>query len=599
MAIVELQKLILCGTRGQQPSVLEQLQQLGCVHLVPFQAPEELTRPIVQRRAKDAYRYLMRSPIKRRPTTDRSKFDRDQLIDELLQIRDRRAALSEEQDNLTQAVETLLPWGEFQMPPSDLIRPFRLHFYQVPLRDLKEIPADVVYEVVNQDGRFAYVIVIAEEPPESFVGDRVELDLGPLSELLQRLEEIEEELEELHWRRTSLTRWRSLLELDLDAADDQSAKEIAANGLQSDEEVFALRGWMPAVARADIEQLARENRLALIVSDPGETESPPTLLENPERVAGAEPCVTFYITPGYHTWDPTTIVFFSFSLFFAMIIADAGYGLLFAAVLGIGWRKFDAIKGGKRIRNLIVGIISATVVYGVLVGSYFGVGPSPGSFLDMIRIRIDGQPMMENQEAMMAITVAIGVAHLALANFITAYRKRNQLRALGHVGWAMLMIGGFLFGAGKFLDVSVLTSLGAAAAIIGGIGILFFSSDRPWRGATLKTRGMRLLDGVIQTTNLSKAFGDILSYLRLFALGLASAQLAITFNGLASSVYDQGGIGVLLALLILLGGHAINLVLGLMGGVVHGLRLNCIEFFNWGLSQEGYAFQPFTKKANR
>jgi V/A-type H+-transporting ATPase subunit I len=102
---------------------------------------------------------------------------------------------------------------------------------------------------------------------------------------------------------------------------------------------------------------------------------------------------------------------------------------------------------------------------------------------------------------------------------------------------------------------------------------------------------------MMQFTNVSKAFGDVLSYLRLFALGLASAQLAVTFNGLAADASNRGGIGLLLAILILLAGHTINFLLGLLGGVVHGLRLNCIEFFNWSLTEEGYAFEPFRRKA--
>ncbi len=101
----------------------------------------------------------------------------------------------------------------------------------------------------------------------------------------------------------------------------------------------------------------------------------------------------------------------------------------------------------------------------------------------------------------------------------------------------------------------------------------------------------------MQFANVSKAFGDVLSYLRLFALGLASAQLAITFNGLAADASQRGGIGLLVAMLILIVGHTINFLLGILGGVVHGLRLNCIEFFNWRLTEEGYAFQPFRRKS--
>jgi len=161
------------------------------------------------------------------------------------------------------------------------------------------------------------------------------------------------------------------------------------------------------------------------------------------------------------------------------------------------------------------------------------------------------------------------------------------------------MIGAFLIGSGMMTKIELLHTIGVGLASAGGISILLFSSDRPLLTFSPKTHALRLVDGVMQVTNLSKAFGDVLSYLRLFALGLASAKLAITFNDLAGSIYEKGGIGILLALVILLVGHGINFLLCLMGGVVHGLRLNCIEFFNWGLSQEGYAFQPFKKKANR
>jgi len=102
---------------------------------------------------------------------------------------------------------------------------------------------------------------------------------------------------------------------------------------------------------------------------------------------------------------------------------------------------------------------------------------------------------------------------------------------------------------------------------------------------------------LLALTNISKAFGDTLSYLRLFALGLASAQLASTFNGLASGAMEVPGLGIFLAILILVAGHGINLLLGIIGGVVHGLRLNCIEFFNWSLNEEGYPFRAFSKKA--
>jgi len=98
-------------------------------------------------------------------------------------------------------------------------------------------------------------------------------------------------------------------------------------------------------------------------------------------------------------------------------------------------------------------------------------------------------------------------------------------------------------------------------------------------------------------TNLPRIFGDVLSYLRLFALGLASSSLALTFNQLAQQVTEAiPGPGLLIGLLILIIGHGLNFALSVMGGVVHGLRLNYIEFYNWGLSEEGYPFKAFSKK---
>jgi V/A-type H+-transporting ATPase subunit I len=106
----------------------------------------------------------------------------------------------------------------------------------------------------------------------------------------------------------------------------------------------------------------------------------------------------------------------------------------------------------------------------------------------------------------------------------------------------------------------------------------------------------RLVDGLKGLTELSKAFGDVLSYLRLFALGLASIKLAEAFNDLAGKSLAFKGVGILLAFVVLLIGHGINLIMGIMGGIVHGLRLNVIEFFNWGLRDEGEQYQVFAVK---
>ncbi|MCO6457278.1 MAG: V-type ATP synthase subunit I, partial [Pirellulaceae bacterium] len=143
-------------------------------------------------------------------------------------------------------------------------------------------------------------------------------------------------------------------------------------------------------------------------------------------------------------------------------------------------------------------------------------------------------------------------------------------------------------------------SLAAAGELVfagGLVAVLAFSSPRPLATWNPRTHLLRLVDGLTALARLSSLFGDVLSYLRLFALGLASARLAATFNEIGVASWEAGGLGVVLALVVVLGGHTLNLLLSLMSGVVHGLRLNCIEFFNWSLPDEGSPFQPFAKKA--
>ena len=191
---------------------------------------------------------------------------------------------------------------------------------------------------------------------------------------------------------------------------------------------------------------------------------------------------------------------------------------------------------------------------------------------------------------MMPLSILIGAAHIIVANLGAAWIHRKSLRALAPIGWAILIIGGCALWMGSQEMVSaIFVTTGSWVMGAGLLLVFFFSSDN---SNPLK----RLLEGLVALTGLTKAFGDVLSYLRLFALGLASASLALAFNDLAHQVGSISGFGMLLALAILILGHGINFVLAIMSGFVHGLRLNYIEFFNWGLPEEGIVFRAFAKK---
>jgi V/A-type H+-transporting ATPase subunit I len=456
---------------------------------------------------------------------------------------------------------------------------------------MKHVEAtDLIWEVIFRDNRFCYVAVISENVPEGMPVERVRTGAKSLSQLEDRLEEVELELEDLQAERAGLTRWCTLFARNIDRLEDLAALKDAAEQTYAEDPVFALQAWTPENTIPRLQQYANKRGLVFETAEPLPEETPPTLMQNPQGLAGGQDLVSFYTTPRYWLWDPSMIVFFSFALFFAMIFADAGYSATLGLIVAALWKKMGQSDAGRRFRILLATLVGAGVIYGVMVGSYFGVSPGQDSLPAKLKI-ID----MMNFNVMMRISILVGVFHLVVANAVTAWHFRRTIQAAVPVAWVFIFLGAVAIwqAASHGEALTYLKPAGIAVMVLGLIGVVLFSSPE---GPLWK----RLLKGLGGLTGLSNAFGDALSYLRLFALGLASASLAGTFNTMAGQVREAlPGIGILFALLIALLGHTLNFVLSLSSGFIHGLRLNFIEFFRWSISEEGQPFNAFARKEKK
>lgn len=597
MAIVSLVKVTLYGAADQKAATLDGLQELGCMHLADLQTSSQAgTTPA--RPSPDAFRaqkFLRTCPTQRRVSKDVTGFRFNEVVSEALTIEQQQEERGAERDELLQAIKPLIPWGDFQLPAEGEVGGLRLWFYIVPhyrLASLHQLA--VIWHVAARDHRFAYVVVLSADEPVGMPVPRVRLDERPLSELRDRLEVVESELEELHWQRVRLTRWREQLSRTIGLAEDRAARQQAAQQTLDAPSLFAIQGWAPQSQTEQIGFFARQQGMAMTNDVPTAEDSPPTLLSNSGIRAGGEEAVSFYTTPPYRGWDPSGIVLVSFSIFFAMIMADAGYALLLAVFVLLLWNRMSASATKRRLRKLFVAIAIASTLYGVSIGSYFGLSPPQGSVLEALHLVDAGDTTL-----MMQISITIGVAHLALANLALAWSRRWSPLMLSSLGWIAALVGGLAFGLGKTGAEPANTLMQWGSWAIGGglFSVLVFSSNRAIFTFSLREHGKRFLEGLVSLASVPRAFGDVLSYLRLFALGLASAQLAAAFNELAYQASGSAGIGSLLAVLAVVFGHGLNFALVIMSGVVHGLRLNCIEFFGWGLPGEGYPFKPFCKKA--
>lgn len=593
MTIAALQKVTLAASNRDRQRVLQALQNYGGCHLIgPDGDGGQVAGPSSRKdnRASEALRYLSDSKLQRRVLAGQSDFDRAKIVAQVLAVKARLRQLEAALEQTRQRIAVVRPWGNFTYPPKQSLQGRRFWFYILPVAKRHALNTlDCPWQIVGRSNTRLFVVVIHHREPAADLlpVERQHLGSLSLSELLAQQEQLELEIDDAVNERYSLTRYRRLIAQSLIEADNQAFLQYAEDLCQLHHGFFTLQVWLPQKQLAQLQSLATAHDFAFVTQAPGEQELPPTLLQPNKLFKSGALLAKIYQMPGYRARDPSAHLYIFFALFFAMILSDAGYAAVLGGLLGLFWQRLGGLPLGAELRWLGAVVITAAVVWGALVGSYFGVEPQTG-WLAWLHV-FD----LQNYQAMMVVSVAVGVLHLCLANFASLGHAADVKRArVVKVGWNGVILGGFLW---WLLSAQPVWLWLPQLLFASGLSAVFAGSG--WR----KIHGLKSLlaavaSGVLALINITKLFGDLLSYMRLFALGLASASLAITFNQLAAANIERGGVALIGGLLILLLGHGVNLLLAIMGGVVHGLRLNFIEFYNWSEPGEGYPFVPFARK---
>jgi V/A-type H+-transporting ATPase subunit I len=366
-----------------------------------------------------------------------------------------------------------------------------------------------------------------------------------------------------------------------------------------------------------------------------ETDVIPTYLENSGAHKIGEDLVHIYDTPSHTDKDPSMWVLVAFACFFSMIIGDAGYGLVFlAAALYIRY-KTGVLTGFKnRMWKLFLVLSCACIFWGTMSHSFFGIEMSVNSkfhkvsllnwlaekkaeyYLDhkdktydnwvkafpKIKSAKTGEEVLQygvkdlngkqkfevanklNDGIMMEIALLVGIIHVTLS--FLRYLDRNKTG----IGWILFMIGCYLYFPSYLKTISMtnyIFGITVAEAANGGLILIYAGLGLAFLLAIIKNK----LFGLLEVMNVIQVFGDILSYLRLYALGLAGAIVMATINDFAWSM------NFILGPILFIIGHTINMALGIMGGVIHGLRLNFIEWYHYSFEGGGKRFNPLRKES--
>jgi len=414
------------------------------------------------------------------------------------------------------------------------------------------------------------------------------------------LAELEAELRRLTERRGALTAELSAVAARADVLKRQMIATLnEANyaghmaALRREPYLFGLQGWVPATEVKGLREKAAAGGMPLriVFRRPLETEEPPVLLKNNWLIQRIEPLLKLYGVPNYREFDPSYFFAPFMILFFGICLSDAGYGLVFFLLSWWLEKKLGPkIEGLALVMKLCQAFALATIAVGLLTGSIFGY-----SFQNRQWILIDVAVGVGNPMIFFYLALGLGVLQLSIAYILGALQAPTWHGSLQKLGLMAVLWGGVLLISRNiwFASPDSLFHLplyyGGIACLAAGvlITLLFSSDDRRW--------GLRLGMGLWSVYGLTSLIGDLLSYARLFGLGIATSAIAAVMNQLAGMVFQAAGpvLGGFFGLLIIILGHAFNLLLSLLGSTVHSARLHFVEAFKNFYRGGGTDYQPF------
>jgi len=378
--------------------------------------------------------------------------------------------------------------------------------------------------------------------------------------------------------------WRNALDETAAEAEEQVRFLEVRQGMGKTDRVAYLQGFCPAPFLERLRGAAAANGWGLALRDPEPDEAAPTLIHYPRWVRPIKAAFdVLQVFPGYREADISVAFLLFFSLFFAMLIGDAGYGFLFLALTLLARRKFR--KAPSYAFSLMVILSVCTVGWGVLTGNYFGITDLPGPLKGL---RID---WLRERNHVMALCFLIGAIHLTVAHAWNAIVAFPRSVAWAQIGWVALTWTMFLAARTMVLD-HPFPSWGLYLPAGGLLLIALFMTPR----RELRSQWIR---HAMLPLNVISCFVDVISYIRLFAVGMATLAVAENVNHMAVAAGFGSVWAGLLAAFILVAGHTLNILLCCLAILVHGVRLNTLEFsLHKEMQWSGFPYEPFERKGN-
>jgi V/A-type H+/Na+-transporting ATPase subunit I len=630
MAIVKMKKAHIIALQSEKQSIINKLQKFGGLHVINIeeQIAEEKYLDLTADSDNDKVSQLEARLSQVKYSLDFiSKYDKtkkpmfqnklqvsdaeyheylnsneklEEIFNQCREIDFKFAELKNRETKLTNLAQQLEPWKLMNASFQDIkstknsvavIGYVLSKFAEDFKSEFLKVGELAYYEEISSEKENTYILIVIHKDLEEEIS-QIQKQFGwtkaglndltgtareNIDKLNSEITTVRQERDALGDKAKQLLENKQFLEILQDVLAIEKDKASIISSFGKTEKIFVLSGWVPAKLTGELEKALQEvtQSYTLSLEDPAEDEDHPVLLSNPSIVQPVEFITEQYSLPSSKGVDPNVIMSPFFIAFFGMMVSDAAYGLILTAVSAFVLFKLKPEGGLKKIMGIMFWGGISTFLWGAAFGGWFGglIPATPWLF----------DPMKEPFK-MMGLSLGLGVLHLYFGIGLQAYRNirdGNILDAILDQGFWYALLTGLMM-----LLLPATAVIGKYLAITGAIGMVLFA------GRSKKNIVMRLLSGVLSLYGVTGFLGDVLSYLRLFALGLATGVIGAVVNSMALMV---GGsvIGYIFMTIFLILGHTFNLGINTLGAYVHSSRLQYVEFFGKFYEGEGKPFIPF------
>ncbi len=590
--IVPMKKVTLIVQAKDADSAVDRLRATGVLHVEHIRTPAGRDIDLIKEDSRlldEAMRILAGIGFTKRSsgTTNRELTDRRFAplagvnARRIIDLWKRRERLKDYSRSLIKGISDWKDWGDFEPGVIHKLaeNSIYIRLYQIPERQIKDIPADVVVERISRAKGMLNCAVIACRKIE-IPFKEITLPRMGLERMQKRLAENERTISAIHKTLEGyFPRYGAFMQMREKLEKEREFQE-AVMGMGALENIGYIKGYLPQDNTEAILAAARKERWGIVIEEPSEEDRVPTLIRNPRGVAILSPLFRMLeIFPGYRELDISLWFLIFLSVFFGMLIGDAGYGVIYLLLSFWARKKWGAQVRQTAVFGLFYLLSLSAIIWGLLSGTFFGQEWLPNIAQPLI-------PALRSNKNVQTLCFFIGALHLSIAHLWRALIKSPSPAALADMGWVCILWGVYFLAKTLILG-DAFPVFGRVFFITGACLVLFFSS--PQRNI-LKGIGKGLGNLLL---NLVNNFTDVVSYIRLFAVGLATVAVADSFNKMAAEVGYNGILSGLLSSLILFSGHTLNILLGPMSVLVHGVRLNVLEFCNHlDIKWSGFPYRP-------